>query len=231
MTTILRTIHSRVATLTLNRPEKRNALTVDMLDQFVTTLADTAADQDVRAVVLTGAGGAFCAGADLTEFADRPQDPGRSRRTALVSEAMRLLQRLPQPVIAAVAGPAIGAGWGLSLSCDITYAARDAVFRLPEIVKGFRLPPAIPARLREVVGQVHAADILLAGEPHGASDGLAAGWVARVVDGPETVLAAAADVAARVAEQPAETIARTLPILRHRAPAPDQFETSCQGGT
>lgn len=217
MTTLVRGDHDRVATITLDRPHRRNALTVEMLERLVAALAEVADDLDVGAVVLTGAGDAFCSGADVAEFANRPDDPGRARRIELVAEAMQRLQHLPKPTIAAVAGPAIGAGWGLALSCDVCYAEAGAVFQLPEIAKGYRLPPAIVRRLRAVVGPVVATYIVLGGVPLHAAEALRIGCLARVIDPPGTALAVADDAARQWAAHSADAIAAALGELRRPA--------------
>jgi len=211
---LLREDADGVAILTLNRPERRNALTVPLLEGLVHELDAVAGSGQIHAVVLTGAGGGFCAGADMQEFALTPDDPGRQRRLDLVTETITRLRTLPQPSVAAVAGPAYGAGWGLSLACDITYAAADATFCLPEVAKGLRLPEAITTRLAEVVGPVRAAGIVLSGDRHSGSAGLAGGWVAQTLPDAAAVEASALALARSIAGHPPETIQHTTSVLR-----------------
>jgi 2-(1,2-epoxy-1,2-dihydrophenyl)acetyl-CoA isomerase len=175
---LLRADADGVATLTLNRPERHNALTVPMLELLDAQLAAVDADTDIAALVITGTGASFCSGADTAEFADRPTDPGRARRIDLVTTCLARLRALAIPSIAVVTGAAHGAGWGIALACDVTYASADATFCLPEIRRGYTLPAPIVHRLRAVVGPVRAAFIALGGDRLTASDGRAAGWVA-----------------------------------------------------
>lgn len=218
--TVLRTDDGGVTELVLNRPERRNALSTELLRQLRDELRDLADSPSARAVVLSGAGPAFCAGADLTEFSDTSTERPRLARLRLVGEVVRLLRSLEQPTIAVVHGAVYGAGWGLALGCDLTYAAEDATFCLPEVTKGLRLPPVITARLVEVVGPVRAAEIVLAGEKHDAAAGLAAGWVARSL--PDR--AAAQELADRrgreLARQSHAATAQVKQVLRSLAAGP-----------
>ena len=115
-------------------------------------------DPAVRVVLLAGAGGSFCAGADLGEFpADATGRAGLARHPARDARCSRQLMELEQPTLAAVNGAAVGAGWGLALACDLCFASADAELRLPEVAKGYRLPAVLVARLVQVVGPVRAA--------------------------------------------------------------------------
>ena len=205
-----------VAILTLNRPDRRNALTVPLLEALVAELGAIGESETVGAVVLAGAGGGFCAGADLDEFALTPDDPGRARRIELVVETIERLRALPQPTIAAVSGPAFGAGWGLALACDLTYAAGPATFCLPEVAKGLRLPDAVTSRLVEVVGPVRAAQIVFSGARLSSEEGLASGWVAHISPDADTVLRGALDLARALAAHPSAAIRHVTTALRPR---------------
>jgi len=204
----------RVAFLTLNRPDARNALTTELLCLLRDQLLDIADSPRVGAVVLTGAHGTFCAGADLKEFAAQPSATGGLRRVRLVSQVIAQLRNLEQPTIAAVSGAAVGAGWGLALACDVTFASADARFSLPEMAKGLRLPPAITARLVEVVGPVRAAELALGGAVHDAVSGAAAGWVARTFDDERTTVDHARKFAEQVAAVPGPVVAAVKQVLR-----------------
>jgi enoyl-CoA hydratase/carnithine racemase len=179
METLLRTDDGGVTTLALNRPDRRNALTTDLLRTLLDQLDAVQDSPSVRVVVLAGSGGVFCAGADLNELAGSTDPHAAQRRIRLVTTVIDRLRNLEQPTIAAVSGAAYGAGWGLSLACDLTYATADAAFCLPEVRKGLRLPTAITSRLVEVVGPVRAAEIALTGATFSAAQGVDAGWVAR----------------------------------------------------
>jgi enoyl-CoA hydratase/carnithine racemase len=211
---LLRVDDGGVATLTLNRPERRNALTTDLLRSLLDELDAVRDAPRVRAVVLTGAGTTFCAGADLHEF-DGVDDPhGAQRRIRLVTEVIARLRSLEQPTVAAVTGAAFGAGWGLSLACDLTYASADAVFCLPEVQKGLRLPTAITSRLVEVVGPVRAAEITLSGATYTAGDGVALSWVARALPDAPTLLDEATSFARAIAAKPRRVVEQITQVLR-----------------
>jgi len=130
-------VQDQVATVTLNRPESLNAMTNELMSGISQALEQVRADEDVRVVVLTGAGRGFCSGADLTTVAsgpDEPQTPVDSDSSAepatedTFNAAMRALMDCPVPTIARVNGAAAGGGFGLALACDITVAAQSAFF-------------------------------------------------------------------------------------------------------
>ncbi|NLU83789.1 enoyl-CoA hydratase/isomerase family protein [Rhodococcus sp. HNM0569] len=113
-----------VATITLDRAERKNALTPEMYRALLTTFDALGTDPDVRAVVLTGAGGNFCSGADL----GAPAPPHPIERMRLITAVATALTELPKPKVAAIEGYAVGAGWNLALLCDLVVAASDAQF-------------------------------------------------------------------------------------------------------
>lgn len=166
-----------VRRLTLNRPERRNALSRALVADLVTALEAAGRDEAVRCVVLRGAGPSFCAGADLHEHftgADDEPDIGRS-------PLWDLLESLPVPVVAAVHGQAVTGGFLLAYCCDLVVAAGDAVFRdthaalglLPTGGESQRLPRRVPPAL--------ARELLFTSRPLGADEALRAGLVNRVV--------------------------------------------------
>jgi 2-(1,2-epoxy-1,2-dihydrophenyl)acetyl-CoA isomerase len=216
---LLRSDADGVAVLRLNRPERRNALTTELLGTLRDELRALRDSPEVRAVVLAGEGEAFCAGADLAELAGVTSPRPGLARIRLVSEVVALLRELEQPTVAAVHGGTYGAGWGLALACDLTYAAQGSRFCLPEVPKGLRLPAAIVRRLVEVVGPVRGAELALAGEVHDAAAGLAAGWVARVLPDRAAAVALAHTRAADLARQPRSAIAHVKQVLRRPAAA------------
>jgi 2-(1,2-epoxy-1,2-dihydrophenyl)acetyl-CoA isomerase len=214
MDVLLRDDHEGVARLVLNRPDSRNALTTDLLRALADELAAIQDSRHVRAVVLTGAGPTFCAGADLREFASAPDEHGPQRRIRLVTEVIARLRNLEQPTVAAVSGAAFGAGWGLALACDLTYATSDATFCLPEVAKGLRLPTAITARLVQVVGPVPAAESALVGAPYTAADGVRAGGVARELEDPAGLAEHTTNVARAMASRPRRAVEQVEQVLR-----------------
>ncbi len=207
-----------VATVCLNRPDQRNALTTAMLCELRDELRRIADDPMARAVVVAGAGDAFCAGADLAEIsADAPAEVG-IRRVRLVVEALTQLRSLGQPTIASVHGPAIGAGWGVALMCDCCFVSPDARFALPEVPKGFRLPSVIARRLVEVVGPVRAADLVLGGRSVGAEEAVALGIASRVVADADLATTAHSFAATLAANDPARVSAATAALRSSAAP-------------
>lgn len=204
-----------VLTLTLNRPESRNALTTSLLGDIREVLVGLQGSSSHRAVVLTGAGRTFCAGADLKEFVEAPSEERRQRRIALVADVIGLLRNLEQPTIAVVTGPAYGAGWGLALACDVTFAAEQARFSLPEVRKGLRLPGAITQRLVQVVGPLRAAEITLGGAVYDAQQGIDAGWVNHVLPDEESALEHARAFAKAIAASEQSSVANVKQVLRN----------------
>ncbi|MGH3756771.1 enoyl-CoA hydratase/isomerase family protein [Actinophytocola sp.] len=207
-----------VATLTLDRPESRNALTTDLLGRLRAALADIRDDPETRVVVLTGSGTAFCGGADLKELAGTPSPRPALARVRLVTEVIAALRNLEQPSIAAVNGAAHGAGWGLALACDVCFAVADASFSLPEVRKGLRLPAAIVTRLVEVVGAVRAAEIALGGGSYSVEDGRTAGWVTRGYPDATTLAEHASAFAVELAGHPLGAVSTVKQVLRRSTP-------------
>lgn len=210
---VLSTTRDGVTELRLNRPERRNALTSGLLRELREQLTLIGDDPGIRVVILTAEGDAFCAGADLAEIPpDAPAQLGLAR-LRLVAEVLRRLRELEQPTLAAVNGPAIGAGWGLALACDLCFAVTGASFRLPEVPKGFRLPEPLAIRLVEVAGPVRAAEIMFGGQAYQAADALAAGWVSRVFPGEPELAEEAWRFASGLASAPRRAVAAAKQAL------------------
>jgi enoyl-CoA hydratase/carnithine racemase len=170
-----------VATVTLNRPDARNALNVPLLQQLVGALGD-AREQSADILVLRAEGSAFCAGADVR--ADDGTAIGRpGLRRQLIEQACDLIEGFPASV-AAVQGPAVGGGWALAAATVVTLAAPGAVFRFPELRLGFLPPDATVRRLRESVGPSLALRLLAADERFTA-DELARLGLVEVVAAPD----------------------------------------------
>jgi len=168
-----------VVRLTLNRPERRNALSEAMLNDLGTALERIAADRTARVVVLGAAGTAFCSGHDLAEMAGRSESDYRAL-FARCSQVMQQIRRLPQPVIARVQGLATAAGCQLVAACDLAVAAAEAKFATPGVRIGlFCATPMVPL-VRSVPPKV-AMEMLLTGIPITAQRALAVGLVNRVV--------------------------------------------------
>ena len=199
MATIFRTIElvqdGGVARLTLNRPEKRNALSLELLEELQVALEEIAASE-ARVVVLAGAGPAFSAGHDLGEMTGR-DEAFYERLFDLCSVVMQRLHTLPQPVIAKVHGIATAAGCQLVASCDLAIAAEEARFATPGVKIGlFCSTPMVP--LSRAIGRKRALQMLLTGELIDARTALAWGLVNDVVAATDLDAAVAA-LAAKIA--------------------------------
>jgi enoyl-CoA hydratase/carnithine racemase len=198
-----------VARIALDRPEKKNAFTVEMYRQLGEALAAADASADVRAVLPHGTRDCFSAGNDVADFLKprpRPED----------SPAAHLFRTLPvmkKPVVAAVTGPAIGIGSTLLLHCDLVYAGTSARFQLPFVPLGIVPEFGSTFLLPLVAGYQRAAELLLLGQPFTAEQARDAGMVNAVVPDAE-VFARAEQAAAALAALPAESIRLTKQLLR-----------------
>lgn len=170
-----------VLTLALNRPAKRNALSVELIDRLAQALEMAELDGEVRVVVLRGEGRDFCAGADLAELlASAGQEVGKNEADALrLGEVFLRIRRLPKPVVAAVHGSALAGGCGLATACDLVIAAETARFGYPEIQRGF-VPAMVLTILRRVVGERVAFDLVGTGRTLGAAEAAGLGLVSRL---------------------------------------------------
>ena len=196
--TILRaTPRPGVLLLTLNRPEKRNALNVEMLGALAAALEEAGADDGVRCVVLAGDARAFCAGTDIAEMAEGGLAVLESAARA---GAWTAIERFPKPLLAAVAGLAFGGGHELAMLCDIVIAGERARFAQPEINIGILPGDGATQRIPRTAGKSLAMKLVLSGAPIDAATALAAGLVAEVVPDDET-LDRALDLAASIAEK------------------------------
>ena len=183
-------VRGAVGLAMLDRPERRNALSVEMCDQL---RAHLAGNRDLRAVVITGAGRAFCAGADLGDRLHGGGDTFRPAFEAMLDEVVGH----PAPVIAAVHGPALGGGTQLVVACDLRVAAPGAIFGIPAAQLGVMLSPENIQRLALLVGQGSARDLLFTGRRVDAEEALRMGLVQRLVtDAPAAGLALAEEIAA-----------------------------------
>ncbi|HMU60400.1 MAG TPA: enoyl-CoA hydratase-related protein [Gemmatimonadales bacterium] len=180
---LLVALDAGVLTLTLNRPDKRNALDTPTLDALHAELERADLDGDVRVVALRGAGKDFCAGADLAELlASAGQTAEENERTALHLGGLFIkIRHLPKPVVAVVHGRALAGGAGLATACDLVLAAATARFGYPEIQRGF-VPAMVMTLLRRLTGEKVAFDLAATGRVLTAAEAHAAGLVSRVID-------------------------------------------------
>jgi enoyl-CoA hydratase/carnithine racemase len=168
-----------IALVTMNRPKKRNALSLDHMQDLISCLEAIGEAREAQVVILRGAGPAFCAGHDLSEMVGR--DPGFYRRLFDVCcELMEIIQTIPQPVIAQVHGVATAAGCQLAATCDLIVASEDARFATPGVKIGLFCSTPMVA-LSRAIGQKKAMEMLLTGEFISAEEALAEGLVNKVV--------------------------------------------------
>jgi enoyl-CoA hydratase len=173
-----------IALIVLNRPQRMNALTSELLEELTTSVSEVERDGSYRVIVLTGAGRAFCSGADLKVALER-RDAGAVRRFAVQQQfagAAALLRRVRIPVIAAVNGPCVGAGLGLALACDVCIAAASATFDVGAVRRGMSAgESSISYALPRAIGWARAYEIMLTGRRVSAEEAERIGLVARMV--------------------------------------------------
>jgi enoyl-CoA hydratase/carnithine racemase len=204
----------RVGMVTLNRPAVRNALNRSLLSQLHSALESLAEDVGVGVIVISGAGSAFCAGADLKEGADPALSSDFWARHARVTQSMRihqLLPRIPKPVIAAVNGAAVAGGCGVAMSCDLVFASDSASFGYPEADRGL-VPALVMVSLSRLVGRRQALDLILSARIITAEEALALGMINRVVPR-EELMTEVLDYAARLASKPATALRITKELF------------------
>ena len=172
----------RVRILTLNRPEKLNALNTALTEALVAWLKEADRDDAVSVVVLCGAGRAFCAGADIGEFKDLTPDQAArvEHRAELTMQSHLVFSHMKKPVIAAVRGAAMGGGAGLALACDMVVASQTLKLGYPEIKHGI-LPAIVLTNLVRQIGRKAAFELVAAGEPLTAARAYELGAVNKVV--------------------------------------------------
>jgi enoyl-CoA hydratase/carnithine racemase len=206
-----------LCTITLDRPEKKNALTRDMYKAIADALEAAAEDEAIGCVLLAGAGGCFSAGNDIGDFR-RSTDPNQPRDSARIYGS---LPTYPKPVVAAVDGLAIGIGCTILLHCDLVYASTAARFRMPFVDLG--LVPELGASLLvpQLAGRHKAAELLLLGDFFDAATAEQIGLVNKVL-APEALLEEATAVARRLAAKPRESLRLTKQLMRRGAEAVHQ---------
>ncbi|OGK96226.1 MAG: hypothetical protein A2W08_00135 [Candidatus Rokubacteria bacterium RBG_16_73_20] len=217
-----------VATVTLSRPERRNALSDAMLTELALAFAELRDDAATRVVVVTGAPPVFSAGADAPLNArmspeERRQAFARTRSQfrRLFERANSLLEGLEQTTVASINGHAVGGGWGLTLACDFRWAAAEAEFWIPEVDLGVPLGAASTTRFVRLVGPARAKEIILECRRYTAAEALALGLLHRVVPGAtlaREVRAWAEGMAAKPQRPLAEAKARINAIARTGIP-------------
>ena len=184
-------VADRIATITVNRPDKLNALNDALMDELRTAIADARRRRDVGAVLLTGAGRAFVAGADVAELADQTAIEGKAR-SERGQRVFRRFETSPKPTLAAVNGFALGGGCELAMACHMRIASDAAKFGQPEVKLGIVPGYGGSQRLPRLVGKGRALQLLLTGELIDAAEAYRIGLVNRVVPAGELLTAARA---------------------------------------
>jgi enoyl-CoA hydratase/carnithine racemase len=212
-----------VCELRLNRPEKRNAITIDMYDTLWDALVRAEGDDAVRVILLSGAGASFSAGNDLGDFLNAPpagEDRGSVR-------FVRLLPKIRKVLIAAVHGSTVGIGVTLLLHCDLVVAARNARLSMPFVKLGLVPEAASSLLLPRLVGHQRAAELLLLGTPIDSARAFNIGLVNRVVED-DVLHEEARALAQTVAEQPAGALRATKQLLRSETGLTARIEEELQ---
>ena len=193
----------------LNRPAKKNAMTLSMYAFLADVFNEAAKDERTRVVLWHGAGDSFCAGNDIDDFLKNPPGPGDSAQARL----MTALLEFDKPLIAAVQGAAIGGGTTMLLHCDFVYAGESAKFQMPfinlAVVPEFGSSFSVPAR----IGHIRAAELILLGLPFDAKRAAELGFVTQVVSD-QTLLATASETARKLAAKPAGALQASKRLLK-----------------
>ncbi|MEP7104459.1 MAG: enoyl-CoA hydratase-related protein [Chloroflexota bacterium] len=190
------TLDGGIRLLVIDRPEKRNAMTLEMVRTLRDRVTEADGDRSVKGVVITGEGTAFCSGIDLQEFARGTPDSARTL-IEILKDLCAAVRNIPKPVAVAVRGHCLGGALELAVAADFRVCSPDARFGMPEVAVG--LPSVIDAALiQQYVGLGRAKELLLTGDPIDGATALAWGLVNRVVE-PEQLLEAALGLVARVA--------------------------------
>jgi enoyl-CoA hydratase/carnithine racemase len=204
--------HGAVALLRLSRPEQLNALSLEMKDELAVALSSLLGDHAVRALVLTGAGRAFCAGADLTDLAPESGVAFADRLRKLQRSLIEQLACAEIPVIGAINGPAVGGGFAIATACDVLLAAPEAYFLAPQVGLGLAPDLGLVATLAARIGGARTRALLLTASRLSADEAKDWGLVHKIVPGSDLVDAAMA-LATEMAARPAAGVAATKRLL------------------
>ncbi len=210
---LLASVSDGIARLTLNRPDKRNALNAALVRALTEALDRTASDPSVRVVTLAGAGKDFCAGADLAEL-ERVAEQGHEKSLADARALAALFAKMrshPRPIVALVHGRALAGGCGLATACDLVLARADAELGYPEVHLGF-VPSLVMTILRRKVGEGRAFELTALGARHGAEEARMLGLVNRVFPA-DTFDAETERVVVDLASRPAGAVSLTKHLL------------------
>ncbi|MEQ1883594.1 MAG: enoyl-CoA hydratase-related protein [Bryobacteraceae bacterium] len=213
MELVLYKIESRIARIALNRPEKRNALTPELLEQLQDALDRAAKDPDVTVVLIRGEGKDFCAGFDLKEFNRRgSKDVMNNLDDArALADILLTIRRHPRPVIAAIHGRALGGGGGIAAASDLTLATDTAKIGYPEVNIGY-IPAMVASLVTRAISDKRMFEMFATGDPIAAPDAAAIGLINRVF--PEAGFdAAVEEYVAKIAQKSASALSLTKRLL------------------
>ena len=215
-TTIQLAVHSSVATVTLNRPDKRNAISYELIEDLLAAL-DEIVKSSAQMMVLTGAGKAFCSGMDLDNLkALAGRSPEQNLKDSdTMARLFRSLYDFPKPTIAAVNGAAIAGGCGLATLCDFTLAVPDAKFGYTEVRIGF-VPAIVSTFLLRQIGEKHARDLLLTGRIIDAEEAHRMGLINEVVTA-DKLMSRASELATQLMENSPASLTSTKRLLSNHA--------------
>ncbi len=214
-TTILYDLTDSIATLTLNRPEVRNAFNDQMAEEVQAALKNAERDDNVRCIVITGAGPGFCAGQDLAAIHTRSEDVSfRDHLLRTYNPIVSKLRSIEKPVIAAINGAAAGAGWGIALACDIRYASETAKFRLAFIGIGLAPDSGTSFFLPRMIGLGKALELAYTNELLDAHTALSLGLINKVVP-PDQLLPITLELARRLAQGPTRGLGLTKRAMNY----------------
>ena len=192
--------------LTLNRPEKKNAITQAMYMTLANNLNAAAGDFAIRTVVISGNGKAFTAGNDIMDFMNE-----EITMSSPVFHFLKAIHEFPKPLIAAVQGNAVGIGTTMLLHCDLVYAADDALFAMPFVTLGLVPEAGSSLLFPRLVGHAKASEIFMTGRSFGSAEALEMGLINSIEEGPT---AKALEVAALIADQPPSAVLNTKALLK-----------------
>jgi enoyl-CoA hydratase/carnithine racemase len=207
-----------VRTLTMNRPEKRNALNTELTQALLDALHAADKDERVHCIVLTGAGAGFCAGADLAEFKGLQDPQAAERRAELTMQLHLVFSRISKPVVNALNGAAMGGGAGLALAADMALMAEGAKLGYPEAKHGI-VAAIVMANLVRQIGRKAAFELVSLGEPVDAARALQLGMVYLVVP-PASLMSAALQIAEKLAAIARPAMAETKRLFHEVADLP-----------
>jgi methylglutaconyl-CoA hydratase len=216
--TLITADDSGISTITLNRPDKRNAISFDLIDDLLRALDDVARSS-AHVLILTGAGKAFCSGMDLDDLKTLTRrSPAQNQADSETMAGMfRALYEFPKITIAAVNGAAVAGGMGLATLCDFTLAVPDAKFGYPEVRIGF-VPAIVATFLLRQIGEKHARDLLLTGRIIGAEEALRLGLINQIIV-PDKLLDRARELAGQLLQNSPASLTYTKRLLSEYAGA------------